>query len=392
MSREQLVEMARHEVDNFLANKIDLAPGVYKVPTSAYYDRDRWQLEVDRVFKRLPLALGFSCELKEPGSYRALEVAGVPVLLTRDDEGVARAFVNMCSHRGAIIVDDGCGSAKGFRCPYHAWSYDLEGHLTSVFDNGNFGDIDKTSFGLTSLQCDERAGLLWVVLTPGLKVDIDDFLAGYDSVLGDLNFGDCYVAGRQELKGPNWKVAYDGYRDLYHIPILHKNSFGADAAYRADYFAFGSHMRMTAPKGYAKLADLPEEEWEMKDLVGGVWTIFPNISVAAFDAGGMVYMVSQMYPGANPGESVTTQNFLHTQPPDEEQAAKVAGVMGFLNAVVGGEDYYTGLRIQKALATGAKEFSLFGRNETGGQMFHKWIQALVDTDDAKLPELLVTGV
>ena len=392
MSREQLIEMARREVENFQANKIDLAPDVYRVPTSLYYDPERWQREVDRVFKRLPLALGFTCELKEPGSYRALEVLGTPVLLTRADDGVARAFVNMCSHRGAIIADEGCAVARGFRCPYHGWSYDLEGDLVSVFDANNFGPIDKASYGLTELPAAERAGLIWVTLTPGLHVDIDDFLSGYDNVLGDLGFADCHVAGRQELAGPNWKVAYDGYRDLYHIPVLHKKSFGADAAYQPDFYAFGSHVRMVSPKGYARLSDLPEDQWDTNSLIGGVWTIFPNISVAAFDAGGTVYMVSQMFPGATPGESHTIQNFLHTVPPDEEQPGKVAPMMEFLKSVVGDEDYYTGLRVQKALKTGAKDHNLFGRNEGGGQLFHRWVQAVVDTDDAGLPRLLATGI
>ncbi len=392
MSREQLLAIARREVENLQSNRLDLAPDVYQIPTQHYTDPERWQLEVDRIFKRLPLALGFSCELREPGAYRAMEVAGVPVLLTRGVDGTAKAFVNMCSHRGAIVVDDGCGTAKGFRCPYHGWSYGLDGRLVSIFDNQMFGDVDKTRLGMTPLQTDERAGLIWVVLTPGVSVDIDTFLSGYGEMLEHMRFADCHIAGRQQLKGPNWKVAYDGYRDLYHIPILHKNSFGADSAHRADYYAYGSHVRMVAPRAYAKLADLPEEDWRDEDLLGGVWTIFPNISIAAFDAGGTVYLVSQMFPGAHPGESVTTQNFLHTRPPDEEQPAKMAGVMAFLESVVGGEDYYTGLRIQKALKTGAKEFSYFGRNEGGGQLFHRWIDALVKTDDEALPALLEKGV
>ena len=392
MSREQLIAMARREVENFQANKIDLAPDVYKVPTSSYVDPERWKKEVDRIFRRLPLALGFSCELKEPGSYRALEVMGTPVLLTRGDDGEARAFVNMCSHRGAIIAEEGCGKARGFRCPYHAWSYDLEGNLISVFDAANFGEIDKSLYGLTPLPAAERAGMIWVTLTPGVEVDIDDFLSGYDSVLDDLGFANCHVAGRQNLDGPNWKVAYDGYRDLYHIPVLHKNSFGADAAYQPDFYAFGSHVRMVSPKGYARLADLPEDQWDTNNLIGGVWTIFPNISIAAFDAAGTVYMVSQMFPGDSPGESFTIQNFLHTQPPSDERAEKMEQMMGFLLKVVGGEDYDTGLRLQKALRTGAKDHNLFGRNEGGGQLFHRWVDALVKTEDKDLPALIANGI
>ena len=399
MSREELVAMARREVDNLANDRIDLADGVYEIPTSLYYDPDRWQLEVDRIFKRLPLALGFSCEMREPGDYRSIEVVGVPVLMVRDLEGEVRAFVNMCSHRGAIVVDEGGGNSRGFRCPYHAWSYDLKGNLVSVFDSGNFGDIDKSCYGLTPLPVAERSGLIWVTLNPASNVEIDLFLAGYDRMLDNLGFADSHVIGRQGLAGPNWKVAYDGYRDLYHIPILHRNSFGPDSAYQPDYYAWGSHVRMVSPTRFARAADLPEEQWQTQDLTPGIWTIFPNISIAggqgsaAYDGqGASPYMISQMFPGETPGSSFTIQNFLLPEEPDPEHEERYAATMKMYLDVVRDEDYYTGLRVQRALKTGAKAHSLFGRNEGGGQMFHRWIQALVDTDDADLNALLERGI
>ena len=229
MTREQLVEMSRREVENLQNNRIDLADEIYKIPTALYHDKERWEAEVDRIFRRLPLALAFSSELREPGAYQSLEVAGVPVLIARAEDGKARAFVNMCSHRGNYVVDEpGVGAAQVFRCNYHAWTYDLKGALVSVFDEGNFGEFDKSCFGLTELPAAERSGMVWVTLRPDSNVDIDAFLAGYDSVLDDLAFADAHVVGRQNLDGPNWKVAYDGYRDFYHVPILHRNSFGPD--------------------------------------------------------------------------------------------------------------------------------------------------------------------
>ena len=391
MSREQLVAMARHEIDNLHNNRIDLTEGVYKVPANLYIDQDRWELEVDRIFRRLPLALGFSCELREPGQYSSISVMGNPVLMVRGEDGVARAFVNMCSHRGAIVAAEGCGTAKGFRCPYHAWSYDLEGRLVSVFDNKNFGEVDKETNGLTALPTAERAGVIWVTLKPGSDVDVDSFLAGYDDVLEDLGFAGMHVVGRNQLEGPNWKVAFDGYRDLYHIPILHRNSFGPDSAYQPDFFHFGSHCRMISPKNHQRLADLPEDQWTNADLTPGVWTIFPNCSIAG--GAGSGFMFSQMFPGKTPTESFTVQTFLEPGiNTDHDDAEQIAKRMAFLKTVVGEEDYVTGKGIQRAIATGAKTHLQFGRNEGGGQQFHKWVDALVHTDDAGLPQLLATGV
>ena len=102
-------------------------------------------------------------------------------------------------------------------------------------------------------------------------------------------------------------------------------------------------------------------------------------------------MVSQMYPGKTVGESFTIQNFLRFGAPDEADRDELEAHMNFMRRVVQEEDYGTGLKVQQALATGAKEYSYFGRNEGGGQLFHRWVDALVETADADLPALLRSG-
>ena len=396
MSREQLVEMTRREVENLQNNRIDRVPEILKVPTADYFDVDRWQLEVDRIFKRLPLALGFSCELREPGSYRATQVANVPVLITRGEDNQIHAFVNMCSHRGNFVVAEGTGQAKNFRCGYHAWTYGLNGDLISVFDEDNFGTVDKSCNGLTPLPVAERAGIIWVTLNPKSNVDIDVFLAGYGEMLEHLRFEDCHLAGRQSFVGPNWKVAYDGYRDFYHVPILHGDSFGPDMSFQPDFYSWGPHVRVSSPKGHEEVANTPEDKWTDAQMTPGVWTIFPNVSIAGGASGvggvGGGYMFSAMFPGASPGESVTTQNFLRFESPDETDPEEMKTYMQFMQTVVEDEDYRTGFNVQKSLATGAKEFSMFGRNEGGGQLFHRWVNALIETSDEDLPALLENGI
>lgn len=391
MSREQLVNIVKRGMAHQAAGTQDQVDGIHRVPASNYFDPARWQLEMDRIFRRLPLVMGFSAELREPGAYRALDAAGVPVLLVRGADGAIRAFVNMCSHRGAIVVEEGSGSARRFACPYHAWTYDTSGDLVGILDADDFGELDRSCLGLTQLPVAERAGVIWTTLRPGgVGLDIDTFLCGYGDMLVHLGLDGCHVVGRQALEGPNWKVAYDGYLDLYHLPILHRNTFGPNYSNKSMYDAWGPHQRATSPSKYELLDGVPEEEWTESVMVGGVWTIFPHISIAAFDAIGKVYMVSQLFPGATPGTSVTIQNFLHTQDPTEERLEAVNKTMDFLAHVVGNEDYYTGKRIQRAAETRTKEHFLFGRNEGGGQRFHKWVEALLATDDAELPALFGT--
>jgi nitrite reductase/ring-hydroxylating ferredoxin subunit len=371
-------------------------PDVLRVPAASYVDPERWRLEVDRIFKRLPLALAFSSELREPGAFRTMEAAGVPVLIARDGDGAIGAFVNMCSHRGNYVVEEESGVAKSFRCGYHAWNYGLNGELISIFDERNFGQLDKSCHGLTRLPAAERAGLVWVTVDPDSTLDIDQYLCGYDDVLEHLALADAHVVGRQVLSGPNWKVAYDGYRDFYHVPILHRRTFGTDLPHQPDYYAWGPHVRMTAPGNFREQANKPEAEWTEADLTPGVWTIFPNISIAGGrngrGPGEGIYMISQLYPGTSPGESVTVQNFLSLKSPDEVDPAAIQAYMAWMVDVVRDEDYATGFRIQRALATGAKPYALFGRNEGGGQLFHRWVQTVLETEDAALPALFERGL
>jgi hypothetical protein len=133
-----------------------------------------------------------------------------------------------------------------------------------------------------------------------------------------------------------------------------------------------------------KLAERPEADWNVRHLLGGVWTIFPHVSIASFDAGGRGVLVSQLFPGASVGESTTVQTYLLEKAPDEEARAAADKMFELLGYVVREEDYATGLRQQRALATGAKSHVLFGRNEGGGQRFHRWLEHLLVLDDAAL--------
>ena len=393
MSQAQLVAMAKRNIAHVKAETVDQAEGIYRVPAAHYHDPERWRLEMDRVFKRLPLVLGFSAELREPGDYHAMLVADVPVLLTRAADGAVRGFLNVCSHRGAIVVTEGSGNARRFTCPYHGWSYDNQGALAGIRKSGDFGEIDRDCLGLTPLPVAERAGLVWGALTPGADVDFDAFLCGYDELLNHHHLGDCHLVGRQVVTGPNWKVAYDGYLDFYHLPVLHKDSFGSQMPCDALYDAWGPHQRVSMPNpAYLELEQKPEQDWDPAGLIAGVWTIFPHVSIADFDAGGKLYMVSQLFPGATPDDSVTVQNFLTTSEPDAERQKQIEATMKFLEHVVRDEDYYTGNRIQKAVKTGAKSEFLFGRNEGGGQRFHRWLDALLATDDADLWQLFAQGI
>ncbi len=380
--RERLVAIAERNLAHHRAGTVDQADGVVAVPARHYVDPDRYALEVERIFRRLPLVAGLSAELPGPGAYKALELCGMPVLVVRGDDGGLRAFVDMCSHRGSVLVGSGCGVARRFTCPYHAWSYDLDGTLRGVLDREQFGEFDIGAHGLTSLAVEERCGLVFVSITPGRPLGLDAFLAGYEAQLAPLRLAEGTVVGSNTIAGPNWKVAYDGYLDFYHLPVLHRQSFGPDISNKASYDAWGPHQRVSSPGPEAeRYVDRPAAEWPNGLLTSGVITVFPHVSIATFDAGGPVVMVSQLLPGPDVASSTTVQHFVARGVVDDARRPVLDRTMAFLHGVVRDEDYATGLRQQRALATGAKDHVLFGRNEAGGQRFHRWVDALVAAPD-----------
>ena len=195
--------------------------------------------------------------------------------------------------------------------------------------------------------------------------------------------------GTRVLAGPNWKVAFDGYVDFYHLPILHKNTFGEGMSPDAVFHQFGPHQRITgSAAGWQRLAALPDDEWPIRELTGGVWSTFPHGSIAGFDLGGeKVYQVARIFPGPTPEESVSHLDYVSLGEPTEEFRRSVDKQIDFLVGVVRDEDYATGLKIQRTVRTGAKHEFVFGRNEGGAQHVHRWIDAVLATPDDELDEL-----
>ena len=389
MSKAQLIELAKQDLAHGRAGTLDQVDEILQIPVENYYDQDRFDREVAKIFRRIPLVLGATAELPNPGDYKAVEAAGVQVLITRTRDNQVKAFVNMCSHRGARLVDPGNGTAHKFTCPYHAWTYSPDGDLVAIYSNDDFGDLDKSCHGLTELPCLESAGIIWVTLDPNSKLDIKSFLSGYDAMLENFGLSTWHHQHTQTVQGPNWKVAYDGYLDYYHLPILHKETFGADMGNQANYYSWGPHTHMGRPDTHwESYENLPEEEWPTDELVQGVWTIFPHISIASFGGGGRSIMLSQLFPGKTPETSYTNQIFLMEKEPDTDQLkAEAQQQFDFLKYVVQEEDYATGIALQKNLDVGAKTHVMFGKNEGGGQAFHKWVDKILDASDEELPGL-----
>ncbi|MDH3640485.1 MAG: aromatic ring-hydroxylating dioxygenase subunit alpha [Gammaproteobacteria bacterium] len=360
-----------------------------KLDAGLYADQSNHEKECRQLFTRTPLVLAASCELSEPGQCRTMEIAGIPILLVRDNDNVVHAFLNSCTHRGAQLVADG-GKAGRFTCPYHGWTFSQSGELVAITLKDGFGDIDFKDYRLVSFPVSERAGLIWGTLDPLSTNNIDDFLQGFDDFLDVFGLDSWRVAEKRILEGTNWKLAFHAHLEFYHVPVLHKNSFGPASSNKALYYFWGPHQRLVQPidskrnvdeeHNLYKNADKSEEEWSTESMVLGEWIIFPNVSINLFYDGGAGILISQVVPGASVDESQTIQTFLTADQLEGESRAQVKELSDFLEHVVSNEDLTTSATQQQVLETGLMKTITIGRNEAGIQHFHHWIDRVVSTE------------
>lgn len=358
-----------------------------RIKSSSYTDKDQFDAEIELIFKRVPLMLAFTAELPNPGDYKTMDAVGMPVLITRDKTGSVRAFLNVCSHRGAPVAE-GKGNCSRFTCKYHAWTFGNDGKLIGIAESGTFGEVDKAGMGLRQLPCEERAGMIFVCLTPNAPIDLDGYFRGYLEDFEALDFANWTYLGNRTIEGANWKIAFDGYLEGYHFKSLHPETiFPRTPSNTTHYEGFGPNIRIGFPQHSIaeQLKDVPREAWGDRENNGYdfVRIFFPNVSVFVAPE---ITQVAQLFPGPTPDRNVTVLNYLRRAPVrDEADREAVEGAMNFFRDVTYEEDYVIGLQIQKGLESGAHDSIVFGRNERGNQYFHEWLNWYLE-DDASAPE------
>jgi len=370
MDRTLQISLAKRLLAHAEAGTTEMAPAQMRIPVTEYLERSRWEGEIETLHKRLPIVACLSSELPEPGSFLAFSLMRVPLLLTRDDRGRVNAYLNVCRHRGARVVQDGAGKAKRFACSYHGWTYNNGGQLLGVSYSDAFGEVDCQANGLTRLQADERAGMVFVVLTPGVNVDIDEFLAGVDGVIADHAENFCFV-GSREVQGSNWKLVMEGHLESYHFASLHRTSIASSMLTNcATVDRFGSHLLITfCSKNILSLRDIPEADWEplRDDLINPQFILLPSTTVTLSDGG---FLAQIIRPGDTPAVSTNRLAFA-----EERSANGGQEKLDFVSALVREEDYKASQEIFDGMKSGAQTHVVFGQNEPGPIWFHEALRA-----------------
>lgn len=348
-----------------------LAERPLRNPVAEYVDPAQLAREREVLFRGMPVIVGRGAQLSGPGAFLTLEVAGLPVLVVRQADGSLRAFANLCRHRGARVVEAAGGSARKFRCPYHAWTYGLDGELRNVPEAEAFGEVERQPRGLLPLGVEERHGFVWV-RGGGAKLDVAAHLGRLDEELAGFGL-EAYVEERRvELDQPlNWKLVVDGFLEVYHLPALHPTTAGSLIhGSPAPFEPFGPHLRLVAVrKSFDALVDLDPEQVDLLPHLAIVYALFPN-SILIWQADHFEMWTIQ--PDArDPARCVSRVSLLApSQREASERTEHWDRNWKVLMDTVEQEDFRVARYAQRGFASGAQSELLFGRNEPALQHFH----------------------
>ena len=164
----EAIERIFNHIDN---GTTDLGSEIWKEPVENYYTQERFDLEI-KLLRSLPIPFCPSAALIENGSYIARRASGTPLLVVRGEDGQVRAFINACRHRGMKVASGSGCKKKAFVCPYHAWSYALDGTLKNVPGQDGFPNLDNAENGLVEISAAENGGIVYVQQEGAIDNDI----------------------------------------------------------------------------------------------------------------------------------------------------------------------------------------------------------------------------
>jgi nitrite reductase/ring-hydroxylating ferredoxin subunit len=293
---------------------------------------------------------------------------GTSVLLSRDGDGRAHAFLNYCRHRGAKPAE-GCGSTRRFVCPYHAWTYDSAGSLVGLPGQEGFEELSRGDYGLVELPSEERHGFVWVVLTAGAPIDVGAHLGPLDAELGSWDYGSYeYLTERDFGSDVNWKSALEAFAEGYHFPYVHRDSLvGQNTMGNTGiHDAFGRHHRLGLALSWITTADRGEpSSWDPLNNMALIYWIFPNLVLANSPVG---LEIIDILPGDSPSSCAVRHGWMATVPaPDAATRAGYEELFAAVHAAVRGEDFGMLPSCGEAIRRAQHEHMVIGRNEIGVQ-------------------------
>jgi phenylpropionate dioxygenase-like ring-hydroxylating dioxygenase large terminal subunit len=350
-------------------------------PVERYLDPTRYQREIDVLFRRYPLALCPSAKVTRAGDSFALDVAGLPLLIVRADDGRIHVFVNACRHRGARLQPAGASFQRALICPYHSWTYALDGTLRGRPHDADFSHAPAADCSLARVPAAEALGFVWAVPSVVARdadahLDIDSWLGVFGAELRASGL-DGWVPFHQRdfVKSANWKILFEGNLETYHFQYAHRDTIAQlfyDNLLIADHDR--QHHRLFLPKrSIESLRNLPKQEWKCGPHANLIYYFFP--ATFFLHEGGHANVITVL-PEALDRSHVFGTTLIPELPKTEKSThywhKNVESFWGALN-----EDFALAVSVQSTLTSGVNRALYFSANEWCSTKFHTDVEAAI---------------
>jgi choline monooxygenase len=195
------------------------------LPPECYRSPEFYRREVSNIFMKCWNLIGRADYVKNPGDYFTHTLVGVSIIVMRGEDGIIRAFVNSCRHRGAKLLE-GEGSCKAIRCPYHSWLYSTTGELRNSNGMQDTLDFSSSEYGLVEIKLDTWCGFLFVNVDPD-SMSLRDYLGSLDEFTASYEFETMVTVRRRDFTvHTNWKSYIENSMECFHLPTVHQKTIG----------------------------------------------------------------------------------------------------------------------------------------------------------------------
>ena len=368
LNDDQAIDRIFTHIDN---GTTDLGDTIWKEPVENYHSLERFNAEI-ALLRKLPIPYCPSAALPQNGSYIARNASKTPLLVVRGEDGEVRAFINACRHRGMQVANGSGCKKKAFVCPYHAWTYSLEGKLKRIPGEDGFPDLNKDDHGLVEVSAIEKGGIVYVQQDG--QIDINSLEKCLNYFTDDQEM---FQHGEVTDKA-NWKLLTETLLEGYHIKSLHRDTFypyGLDNINLVE--TFGPNSRVIFPfKRIEKLRDLQPNERKIKGTVTAVYHLFPNASVSLLSKHSNLTIMEPIAPN-----QVKLVTYLMTNPQTKGSTANLEDARRdalFVNESGQDEDREAARAIQETVTAPANTHLTFGYFEKAIVNFHSHLSKHLD--------------
>lgn len=350
-----------------------------------YTDPEVFELEYDAFFLRRWQLIGHVSEVTESGDYLTADIGRDNVIVMRGKDGELRAFKNVCRHRGSRVLE-GSGRCRGvIRCPYHGWTYRLDGSLMAIPQEENFADFDRAAYGLHEIQLDVFHGLVFVRVSGDGPSVAELFLhtGAYFEQYDVANYVRCAELTTQ-IWDVNWKIAWDNYLENYHIAIGHpglnrlirRNDEGEQLENGVSYGVFVLQDKLSSvdiERQYQEQFHYANER--LPEAIRGRWVQFGVPGNLGIDLYPEMLDIFQLIPLGPDKTLVRAAFYGHPNPTPEEIELRRLNML--INGPVNDEDRVLCTRVQAGLRTTGYRPGPLSSRESGVLHFHEMVRRLV---------------